>query len=392
MKILILNCGGSSMKYQLVNVDNEKLLAKGLVDRMGTPDSVLIHESKTKTTQPLEILDFEQGIKCVISKLIDEGTIDSIREIDAFAHKLAFGGPKYTGAYILTQDILAEMEEYSTLLPVHNPPMVSGVRLCQKAAPDVPQIGVFETMFHETIPEYAKAYGLPFKWKEEYGIRKYGFHGTSHTFVTERASSILKRSDLKIVSCHLGSGTSVAAVENGRSVDISSGLTPQSGTIMSTRPGDFDPWAILYMMEKENMTIDQINTVLIKEGGLKGISNVSGDMRDLKEAAKEGNKRAEVALQTFWYQIRKYIGSFTAVMDGLDALIFTGGIGEKDPITRLEVAGKLKYFGIELDEDRNNSMSGEGIISKDSSKVSVLVIPTNEELIVARHAKELLKK
>lgn len=379
------------MKYQLLDMTDETLLAKGLVDRMGTPESVVKSEvGAVKTTNAVFIKDFQDGIRYVLDGYIRDGVISDISEISAFAHKLAFGGPKYTGTHFLNEDVLTEMEKYRTLLPVHNPPMVSGVRLCQKVAPNIPQIGVFETGFHETVPEHARVYGVPYKWYAEYGIRKFGFHGTSHRYVSQKAAELLGRTDLKIVSCHLGSGTSVAAIKNGESVDISSGLTPQSGTIMSTRPGDFDPWAILYVMEQEGSSVDEINKVLVKEAGLKGISEISGDMRDLKEAAASGSEKASLALSAFCYQVKKYIGAFVAVMDGLDVLIFTGGIGERDPETRSQIAGSLSFFGIELDEEKNGTMSGDGIISKDSSKVCVMLLETNEELIVAREAKKLL--
>jgi acetate kinase len=379
------------MKYQLFDMTKEVSLAKGLVDRMGTPESVVKSEvGGVNTTNPVFIKDFRDGISYVLDSLLRDKVISNVNEIDAFAHKLAFGGPKYVYAHFLTEDVLKEMEEYIALLPVHTPPMLSGVRLCQKVAPSIPQIGVFETGFHETVPEHARIYGVPGRWHEEYGIRKFGFHGTSHKYVSEKAPELLGRRDLKIVSCHLGSGTSVAAILNGKSMDISSGLTPQSGTIMSTRPGDFDPWAILYVMEKEGSSVDEINRVLTKEAGLKGISGISGDLRDLKEAAALGNEKASLALSVFFYQVKKYIGAFAAVMNGLDVLIFTGGIGERDPETRRKITENMNFFGIELDEDKNENLTGEGVISKESSRVWVLVIQTNEELVVAREARQLL--
>jgi acetate kinase len=275
LKILVLNCGGASMKYQLLDMKDETLLAKGLVDRMGSPESVVKSEvGDVRTENAVFIKDFQDGIRYVLDGLVRDEVISSVAEIKAFAHKLAFGGPKYTGTHFLTEDVLSEMEEYTTLLPVHNPPMVSGVRLCQKVAPDTVQIGVFETGFHETVPEYARVYGVPEKWHTDYGIRKFGFHGTSHRYVSQKAVQLLGRSDLKIVSCHLGSGTSVAAIKDGNSVDISSGLTPQSGTIMSTRPGDFDPWAILYVMEKEGLSVSSNNSgyavcgIFVRWGGV----------------------------------------------------------------------------------------------------------------------------
>lgn len=380
------------MKYQLLDMKDETLLAKGLVDRMGSPESVVKSEvGDVRTENAVFIKDFQDGIRYVLDGLVRDEVISSVAEIKAFAHKLAFGGPKYTGTHFLTEHVLSEMEEYTTLLPVHNPPMVSGVRLCQKVAPDTAQIGVFETGFHETVPEYARVYGVPEKWHTDYGIRKFGFHGTSHRYVSQKAVQLLGRSDLKIVSCHLGSGTSVAAIKDGNSVDISSGLTPQSGTIMSTRPGDFDPWAILYVMEKEGLSVSEINRVLVKEAGLKGVSGVSGDVRDLKQSTASGNEKSSLALCAFWYQVKKYIGAFVAAMNGLDALIFTGGIGERDPETRSKIAGNLDYFGIELDDEKNAALTDEGIVSKESSKVCVMVIQTNEELIVAREAKRLLE-
>lgn len=394
MLFLVLNCGGSSMKYQLLNMETEQVVVKGSIDRLGTEQARLIHQGQDgqRIERPAaDIADFAAGIRFLAAELTKEGIVRGLEQIDAFVHKLAHGGEAFKEPVVIDDVVLEAMREVAVLAPVHNPPAIKGIEVCRRMVPDVPQIGVFETAFHQSVPAAHYVYGVPYKWYERYGVRKYGFHGASHGYVSARAAELLGRDDLKIVSCHLGSGTSVAAIDSGRSVDISSGFTPQSGTIMSTRPGDFDPWVIPFMSEKEGLSATELGDILVKEGGLLGISGVSGDMRDLREAAASGNKRAQLAIEVFAYQIKKYIGAFAAIMNGLDVLIFTGGIGENDRSLRAEVAGSLSYLGISLDEQRNKDADGEAVISQENGAVTVMVIPTNEELRVARQAVPVLR-
>lgn len=396
VKILVLNCGGSSMKYQLIDMDTERALAKGLVDRLGTDKAVLTHESigRPKLQTPTGIRDFADGIKFVTSKLVEDGVVRQVEDICAFAHKLAHGGEKFRGAAFLTDEVISAVRECSILAPVHNPPSLKGIEVCRRLFPSIPQVAVFETAFHTTIPDYAYTYGVPFEWYTKHKVRKYGFHGASHSYVAERVSELVGRpkEELKIISCHLGSGTSVAAIKFGRSVDVSSGFTPQSGTIMSTRPGDFDPWVFPYLMERERLSAEELSDKLVREGGLLGISGVSGDMRDILEAARAGNSRAALAVNVFSYHVKKYIGSYAAVMNGLDVLAFTGGIGERSPEIRERVGREMDFLGIRIDSMKNQSVGSEGEISADNSRAKVFVIATNEELMVARHARALLAR
>lgn len=382
------------MKYQLIDMDGEKVLAKGLVDRLGTDRAVLKHESigKPRIEGPTDIRDFADGIKFVVNKLMEDGVVQQLEQISAFAHKLAHGGEKFRGAVLLTDEVLAAVAECNILAPVHNPPSLKGIEVCRKLLPSIPQVAVFETAFHGTIPDYAYVYGIPFEWYTKHKVRKYGFHGASHSYVTERASELVGRpkEELKIISCHLGSGTSVAAIKFGCSVDVSSGFTPQSGTIMSTRPGDFDPWVFPYLMEREQISAEELATRLVKEGGLLGISGVSGDMRDILEAARTGNDRARLAVEVFCYHVKKYIGCYAGVMNGVDVLVFTGGIGEHSPEIRERICRDMDFLGIRIDRTKNPSVHREGEISADGSRVRVLVIATNEEIMVARLAASLV--
>ena len=395
MKILVLNCGGSSMKYQLIDMKSETVLVKGLVDRLGTEQSTLKCEiaGKGVIESPVRIKDFANGIRSTIRLLIENNVIEDVQDISAFAHKIAHGGPEFREAVFVTDEVIAAISEYSALAQVHNPPSLKGIILCQEAYPTIPQVVYFETGFHTTLPEYVYTYGVPSEWASKYHVRKFGFHGASHSYVTQRASELMgvAKEDIKLVSCHLGSGTSVAAIEYGRSVDISSGLTPQSGTIMSTRPGDLDPWVFPYVMKQEGISADDLALRLIKEGGLLGISGVSGDMRDILNAARDGNQKADLAVQVFCYQVKKYIGAFVAAMNGIDCLVFTGGIGEHNPEIRERIGEHLDYLGIMIDPQKNRQVDGEGCISPDSSRVRALVIHTNEEHVVAKHAAEVLR-
>lgn len=395
MKILVLNCGGSSMKYQIIDMDGERVCVKGKIDRLGTDRARLVHETagKPRIESDTNIRDYAEGISFVTAKLKEDRVIRGTADVSAVAHKLAHGGKRFRDAVLITDEVLDAIRECSVLAPVHNPPGIRGIEVCRELLPGIPQVGVFETAFHATIPDYAYMYGVPYEWYEKYGVRKYGFHGASHSFVVDRAAAIVGRpkEDLKIVSCHLGSGTSVACVMHGKSLDISSGFTPQSGTIMSTRPGDFDPWVLPYLMERTGLSVEELSRKLVREGGLLGISGVSGDMRDIEEAAARGNDRARLALDVFCYHVKRYIGSFVASMNGIDVLIFTGGIGENDPAIRARIADRLDYLGIVVDGTRNQALSGlEGMISPEGTRVKVLVIPTDEERVVARQAAQVL--
>ena len=382
------------MKYQLIDMTSETVLVKGLVDRLGTEKATLKYEiaGKGLIQSPVRIKDFADGIRLVISTLIEHNVVEDIQDISAFAHKIAHGGPKFREAVLITDEVISAISEYGALAQVHNPPSLKGIILCQETFPTIPQLAYFETGFHTTLPDYVYTYGVPSDWASKHKVRKYGFHGASHSYVTERAADLLgmAKEDIKLVSCHLGSGTSVAAVEFGRSVDISSGLTPQSGTIMSTRPGDFDPWVFPYLMSREGISSDDLTRKLITEGGLLGISGVSGDMRDILDAARDGNEKAELAVNVFCYQVKKYIGSYVAAMNGIDVLVFTGGIGEHSPEIRERIGERMDYLGIIIDPEKNSQLGVEGCISADDSRVSVLVINTDEEYVVAKHTAAVL--
>ena len=395
MKILVLNCGGSSFKYQLLDMTTETVLARGSVDRMGTDDATLVHQvgDEVRFRGPTEIRDFTDAIRFVVDRLTKDGVVSGADDISAVAHKLAHGGELFSGTVMIDDEVLEALRKLAPLAPVHNPPNVRGIEVCRELLPDIPQIGSFETAFHRTVPAKAYTYGVPHEWYERYGVRKYGFHGASHSYVAQRVAQMVGRpaEELRTVSCHLGSGTSVAAIAYGRSADISSGFTPQSGTIMSTRPGDFDPWVIPYMAEQTGMDNETLSRELVTRGGLLGISGLSGDMRDLEEAAEKGHERARLAVEVFCYQVKKSIGAFAAVMNGLDCLVFTGGIGENSASIRAQIAGGLESFGVYLDVPANSALRGEGIISTPDSPVKVAVIKADEELVVARQAAALLR-
>lgn len=387
MKILCLNCGGATMKYQLLSMPSEEVLVKGGIDRLFTPQAEIKHYGSLGNCvqQPLPGATFVDGISWLTESLQKEGVINKIEDIGAIVHKIAHGGEKFKKPTIITDEVIAAIKELYSLAPVHLPTSVAGIEVCRSLLPGIPQYAVFETFFHQTVPSYAYMYGIPYDWYEKHGIRKYGFHSVSHSYVSLETSRILSKDvkNLKIVSCHLGSGTSVAAINAGISVDISSGLTPQSGTIMSTRPGDFDPWVLIAMMDKLGLNTEEINRILTKEGGLKGISGLSGDMRDLERASEEGDQRATLALEVFCYQVKKYIGAFAAIMNGLDVLVFTGGIGEKSPNIRAKICKELDILGVDLDKTKNES-NRSSILSTDESKVSIVMIEANEELMMAK--------
>ena len=397
MNILVINCGSSSLKYQLINSASEAVLAKGLCERIGIEGSQITYQpaggEKEVTVSPMPT--HTQAIQMVLDALTNDktGVIKSLDEVGAVGHRIVHGGEAFTASTLITEEAVKAIEECSDLAPLHNPANLIGIRACQELMPNTPMVGVFDTAFHQTMPEKAYLYGLPYEYYEKYKVRRYGFHGTSHSYVSKRTAEVLGRpyDSLKTVVCHLGNGSSISAVLNGKSVDTSMGLTPLEGLVMGTRSGDVDPGALQFIMQKENMDIDQMLNVLNKKSGVYGMSGVSSDFRDVENAANDGNKKAEVALESFAYRVAKYVGAYAAAMSGVDAIAFTAGVGENDKITRKKVCEYLGFLGIEIDDEANSKRGQEIVISTPDSKVSVLVIPTNEELAIARETLALVK-
>ena len=397
MKVLVLNCGSSSIKYQLIDMENENLMAKGYLEKIGLPDSFLTHTvngEKHKIEQVIE--NHEEGIKLVLSQLThpEYGVIKSFDEIGAIGHRLAHGGDKISEPTLIDENVINVLKEFTPLAPLHNPAEIVGVEACKKVLPDVPMVGVFDTAFNQTIPEKAYMYAIPYEYYEKYGIRKYGFHGTSYKFVSKRVAEIMDKplEDLKIVSCHLGQGASVCAINGGKAVDNSLGFTSLAGLPMGTRCGDIDPSIVTFLMKKENLTTEQMDKILNKESGVLGISGLTPDIRDIEKAASEGNKRAEIALKAYDLNIAQYIAKYAVSMGGVDVIAFTAGVGENQTNRRREICKKLEFLGVKLDESRNEVRGEEKEISSDDSLIKVYVIPTNEELVIARDTKELISK
>ncbi len=392
MNILVINAGSSSLKYQLVDMDTEAVLAKGLVERIGIPNSVLKHRGSKEITMEKDIIrDHNEAIALVIAALTDSGygVVKSLKEINAVGHRVVHGGESFSASQLITQDVLQAIEDYVDLAPLHNPANIMGIKACMAAMPGVAQVAVFDTAFHQTMPSKAYIYGLPYEAYQNNKVRRYGFHGTSHRYVSEKAAEILGGAEgTRIVTCHLGNGSSIAAIKDGKCVDTSMGLTPLEGLVMGTRCGDMDPAIIKFLMGKTGMTIDEIDDYLNKKSGVLGISGVSSDFRDLTAAADEGNVRAELALEVFGYRIQKYIGSYAAAMGGLDCVVFTAGIGENDISMRARILKDLAFMGIDFDEEANNGR-GYREITKSESKVRVFVIPTDEEMMIAKDTKTL---
>ena len=397
MNVLVINCGSSSLKFQLINSDTEEVLAKGLCERIGI-DGRLTYQpaggEKEKTD--LAMPTHEEAIQYVINALTNEktGVVKSLDEIGAVGHRVVHGGEKFASSAIITEEMKKAVEECNELAPLHNPANLIGIAACEKLMPGTPMVGVFDTAFHQTMPQKAYMYGLPYEYYEKYKVRRYGFHGTSHSFVSKRAAEILgvPYDQTKTIVCHLGNGSSVTAVMNGKSIDTSMGLTPLEGLVMGTRSGDIDPAILEFIAKKENLDIDGLMDVVNKKSGVYGLSgNLSSDFRDLWDAADAGNEKAKVALEVFAYRVAKYVGAYVAAMNGVDNIVFTAGIGENDHGVREAVVGYLGYLGIELDEEANNTRGQEIMISKPGSKVNVMVIPTNEELAIARETVALLK-
>ncbi len=398
MNILVINCGSSSLKYQLIDSESEKVLAKGLVERIGIEGSELTHTpaGKDKVEIKTDIPDHSVAVKMVIDALTDpeHGVIKSLSEIGAVGHRVVHGGEKFNKAVLIDDSVIKDIEELSSLAPLHNPANLIGIRACAQNMPGVPQAAVFDTAFHQTMPEKAYLYGLPNSYYEKYKIRRYGFHGTSHSYVSKRCADVLgkKYEDLKIIVCHLGNGASVSAVKYGKCVDTSMGLTPLEGLIMGTRSGDLDPAILEFIAKKENLDITGVMNILNKKSGVYGMSGeLSSDFRDLEDAHNAGNKLATQALEAFCYRTAKYVGAYVAAMNGVDAICFTAGIGENAGIVRSMVCEYLGYLGITVDEEKNKIRGEEVIFSTPDSKVKTLIIPTNEELAIARETVALVK-
>ena len=396
MNVLVINCGSSSLKYQLINSESEAVLAKGLCERIGMDGARLNHTpaggEKVVIESPMP--DHTVAVQMVIDALTDanHGVVKSLSEIDAVGHRIVHGGEKFASSVVINEEVIAAIEECNDLAPLHNPANLIGIRACQKIMADVPMVAVFDTAFHQTMPEKAYMYGLPYEYYEKYKVRRYGFHGTSHDFVSARAAEILgkTREDLKIIVCHLGNGASISAVKNGKCVDTSMGLTPLEGLIMGTRCGDIDPAIVEFIANKEGLTVSEVNTVMNKKSGVEGMSRVSSDFRDLSKAMDEGNALAKMALEAYTYRVAKYIGSYVAAMNGVDVIAFTAGIGENDGRVRAMVGEYLDYLGCEIDAEKNAVRGEEIIISKPGNKVTVMVVPTNEELAIARQTVALI--
>ncbi|MEK4175956.1 acetate kinase [Aeribacillus sp. FSL K6-1305] len=386
-KILAVNAGSSSLKFKLFEMPNEEVLTKGVVERIGLDQSFFkIYVNGEEKKESCQITDFSIAVQLVLNKLTEYGIIRTLNDIDGIGHRVVHGGEIFSDSALITEGTLKKIEELSHLAPLHNPVNVLGIRAFQKVLPDVPAVAVFDTAFHQSMPEQSYLYSLPYDYYEKYGIRKYGFHGTSHKYVTERAAQLLERplKHLRLISCHLGNGASIAAVEGGKSIDTSMGFTPLEGVAMGTRSGSIDPALIPYIMEKTGKTADEVINVLNKKSGLLGISGFSSDLRDIEDAAAKGNARAELALAVFADRIHKYIGSYAARMCGVDAIIFTAGIGENSDIVRERVLRGLEFMGVYWDPALNKVRGKEAFINYPHSPVKVLVIPTNEEVMIAR--------
>jgi len=387
MKTLVLNCGSSSIKYQFIDTNTKTALAKGVVERIGMSGAVLTHQryDGDKIKVAGEILDHTIAIEYVLGVMLSKnhGVIDTKKDIEAVGHRVVHGGESFSDSILITNEVINVLQENIELAPLHNPPNIKGIQACKKLLPDAPQVGVFDTAFHMKMPPKAYLYGLPYELYKKYKIRRYGFHGTSHLFVSNRAAEILGKdiNELRIVTAHLGNGCSMAAVKFGQSIETSMGFTPLEGLLMGTRSGDIDPAVILYIMGKEGLSLHEAATLLNKHSGLTGVSGVSSDMREILGAVKDGHKRAKFAFEMFCYRIKKYFGAYAAAMGGVDAFVFTGGIGENSAEVRMAVCSDLKFFGLTLDEQKNES--NEEIISDNLSAVTVMRIPTNEELVIA---------
>lgn len=397
MKILVINCGSSSLKYQVIDSDTEHVLAKGLCERIGIDGRLTYQpagQDKIKYDAPMPA--HRQAVELVLKQLTDPetGILKTVDEIQAVGHRMVHGGEKFACSTLLTDEVLKTVESCNDLAPLHNPPTLVGVAACKELMPTTPMVGVFDTAFHQTMAPEAYIYGLPYEYYEKYGMRRYGFHGTSHKFVSQRTAELLgkKPEDVKVIVCHLGNGSSISAVDGGKCVETSMGLTPLEGLIMGTRSGDIDPTCIEFIAHKENITLEEAMTIINKKSGVLGISGVSSDFRDLEEAANEGNERAKLALDAFCHHVKKYIGSYIAVMNGIDAIVFTAGIGENSPEVREQIMEGFGFIGATIDPVANKVRGKETLISTPDSKVKVFCVPTNEELAICRDTVEIVTK
>lgn len=395
LNVLVINCGSSSLKYQLINMVDESVLAIGLVERIGLEGSKLKHETEKsgKTLIEVPMPDHKEALAVVLKALVDpnHGAVASLTEICSVGHRVVHAGEKYSESVIVDDGVMAALEECVELAPLHNPPNIIGIKAIQELMPGVPNVAVFDTAFHQTMPRTAYIYPLPYEYYEKYKVRRYGFHGTSHKYVSQRAAAMMGKDikELKLITCHLGNGASICAIEGGKSVATSMGFTPLEGLIMGTRCGDIDPAIVTYIMNKEGLTAEQMNDVLNKKSGVLGISGISSDFRDIEQAAEQGNERAMLALQTFDQRVKEYIAAYAADMDGVDGIIFTAGLGENSALNRSFICKGLDFMGIDLDEEKNKTRGKEAFINTDDSKVKIMVIPTNEELVIARDTKNL---
>ena len=393
MIILVLNCGSSSLKYQLLDMKNEEvydLLAKGLVERIGMETGCLKHQAtgKENLVREMPIENHTVGIKAVLEALLDKeyGVLETLEDIEAVGHRVVHGAEEFVCSQLITDEVIAQLEKCSVFAPLHNPANILGIRAVSEVLPEVPQVGVFDTAFHQTMPAYAYMYGLPYEYYEKYGIRRYGFHGTSHKYVSAKGAKFagLDPENSKVITCHLGNGSSIAAVVNGKSIDTTMGFTPLEGLIMGTRCGNVDPDVVTYLQEKENLSASEMSKVLNKKSGFLGLSCVSSDARDLNDAANEGNPKAKLTLKKLTYDITKFIGAYAAAMNGVDLIVFTGGIGENNSRLRRRICENLTYLGLKFDYDANVARGEDTLLSLPDSKVKVALITTNEELMIAR--------
>lgn len=399
MKIIVLNCGSSSIKYQLFDMTRKEVMAKGIVEKIGLHGSFIRHERNDGDSVNLdgEILDHQQGIEYILGILISKnhGSIASFDEIDAVGHRVVHGGEEFKSSIQITPRVVKKIEEFIDIAPLHNPPNLKGIYAMQELLPSVHQVGVFDTAFHQTMPDYAYMYAIPYSLYSKHAIRRYGFHGTSHRYVSKRACEILNLdySKTRIITCHLGNGASIAAINKGKSVDTSMGLTPVEGLIMGTRCGDMDLGVLIHIMRKEELSVSTANALINKHSGMLGVTGVSSDMREIEKAAEEKDERCILALEMYHYRIRKYIGAYAAVMGGTDVVVLTGGIGENADLTRAEVCKDFEYLGLEFDPQRNKGVRGrEQLISSDKSRVKVIVVPTNEELVIAEDTMQIVQR
>ncbi|MBR4847197.1 MAG: acetate kinase [Phascolarctobacterium sp.] len=397
MIVFVVNCGSSSLKYQLIDMTKESVMAKGLIERIGMDGSVLKHTPGSEEAVEIntEIPDHKVAIQLVIDALTNEnhGVIKKMSEINAVGHRVVHGGERFTDSMLINSDVIAGIEACCEIAPLHNPPNLHGIHACMELMPEVPQVAVFDTAFHQTMPKTAFLYGLPYEMYVKYGLRRYGFHGTSHRYVAQRAAEMMGEhmSDLRIITCHLGNGASLTAIKYGRSVDTSMGYTPLEGLIMGTRSGEIDPAIIPFLMEKENMDAQQIDNFLNRRSGILGISGLSSDFRDLEQAANNGDERSQLAIDIFAYKVRKYIGGYVAAMGGVDAIVFTAGLGENSPFMREKICNGLEFLGTRIDPELNKIRGKAREISVKRARTKIFVVPTNEELVIARDTKRICK-